>query len=130
MKLLKSIAIGILIYVSFFLIEKAIHYTIFHLTHNFGTDNTRLIISSLFLNLAPIVGGFTAGYLSQKGFVAGAWVGVIASMLSLVFHQATGANPLNQEFTPSIIFDDVFIPSCIASMAGAAGELIRSKRPI
>lgn len=128
MAITKSVLIGIIVYLVLFFSEKAIHFIYFYLTHGFGADNLLLIKSSLMLNFAPILGGFTAGYVCRQGLLSGFLVGIISGLMVLIYHQLTGANPLNQDFTPSILFDDVFIKGCIASVSGATGELIKLKR--
>lgn len=128
MAITKSILLGIIVYLALFFGEKAIHFIYFYLTHEFGADNLLLIKSSLMLNFAPILGGFTAGYTCKKGLVSGFLVGIIAGLIVLTYQQFTGANPLAQDFTPSIVFDDVFIQGCIASVSGATGELIKFKQ--
>ena len=128
MNITKSIILGVGIYLALFFCEKAIHFIYFYATHEFGANNLLLIKSSLMLNFAPILGGITAGYISKKGLITGFIVGVISGTIVLVYQQLSGANPLTQEFTPSILFDEVFIKGCIASVAGATGELIYLRR--
>ncbi|MEJ2116257.1 MAG: hypothetical protein P8X88_09525 [Gammaproteobacteria bacterium] len=127
MKFTKAILLGIFIYLLLFFAEKGVHFLYFYITHNFGTDNLLLIKSSLILNFAPILGGLISGYLCNKGIIAGFLVGIISGSLVLIYQQLTGANPLTQDYTPSIVFDEVFIKGCIASLAGATGELIKLK---
>lgn len=127
MKITKAILLGIIIYLVLFFGEKAIHFIYFYATHEFGTDNLLLINSSLMINFAPILGGITAGFISKKGFISGFFVGVISGMIVLIYQQFSGANPFTQEFTPSILFDEVFIKGCVAAASGAAGELIKLK---
>ncbi len=127
MNITKSILIGISVYLVLFFGEKAIHFIYFYTTHEFGTDNLLLIKSSLMINFAPILGGITAGYISKKGFISGFFVGVISGTIVLIYQQFSGANPFTQEFTPSILFDEVFIKGCVAAASGAAGELIKLK---
>lgn len=128
MNFIKSISIGILAYVTMFYGEKAIHFIYFYTTHNFGTSNLLLIKSSFMLQFAPILGGFLAGYLSKRGLISGFIVGLISGFLVLTVQLFSGANPFNQEFTPSILFDEVFLSSCVAAVSGATGELIHLKK--
>ena len=128
MSTIKSIFFGISIYLALFFGEKAIHFIYFYASHEFGSNNLLLIKSSLMLNFAPIFGGMVAGYISKKGLTSGFLVGLLSGLIVLFYQQISGANPLMQTFTPSILFDDVFIQGCIASVSGATGELIRIKR--
>ena len=128
MNITKSILLGIGIYLALFFGEKAIHFIYFYASHEFGTNNLLLIKSSLLLNFAPIFGGMAAGYFSKRGFVSGFLVGLLSGLIVLIYQHISGANPFMQPFTPSILFDDVFIQGCIASVSGAAGELIKIKR--
>ena len=127
MEITKAILLGIIIYLVLFFGEKAIHFIYFYATHNFGTNNLLLIKSSLMINFAPILAGIIAGYISKQGFIAGFFVGVISGAIVLLFQLFSGANPFTQEFTPSILFDEVFIKGCVAAVSGAAGELIKLK---
>ena len=89
MNFIKSILLGVTVYLALFFGEKAIHFIYFYLTHNFGANNLLLIKSSLMLNFAPILGGFTAGYISNKGLFSGFLVGIVSGMIVLVFQQLT-----------------------------------------
>ena len=128
MSITKGILTGISIYLALFFGEKATHFIYFYATHEFGASNLLLIKSSLMLNLSPILGGMDAEYISKKGFISGFLVGVIAGTIVLVTQQLSGANPFTQAFTPSILFDEVFIIACVAAVSGATGELIKLKR--
>ena len=127
MKLTKGILVGILIYLALFFGEKGVHYIYFYATHEFGTSNLLLIKSSLMINFAPIVAGIIAGFISRRGLISGFVTGAISGLIILLHEQLTGANPFNQEFTPSILFDEVFTIGCIAAVSGAAGELLKMK---
>ena len=126
--IIKSILLGIFVYLLFVFAEMGIHLLYFYTTHHFGKSNLLLIKSSLLLNFAPIVSGIIAGYISNNGLQTGFIVGIFAASIILIFQQFSGANPLQQEFTPTILFDDVLIKGCIAVLAGATGELIAKKR--
>ena len=128
MKFLPSVLIGTFIYLLLHYGELGIHYIYFYLTQDFGTSNILMIKSSLMQTFAILLGGSIAGYLSQRGFIAGFLVGSIAGMCILVIQQLTGANPLFQEYAPVNLFDGVFLKACICSAAGMAGELVKRKR--
>lgn len=125
MKILPAIIVGVVIYLAIYFGEKGFRYIYFKLTHNFGTNNILMMLFALMLSFAPLLGGGVEGYLSQRGFSSGFIVGLIAGMVVLVIQQMTGANPLLQEFTPAILFDEVFLLAFVCAAAGAAGELIR-----
>lgn len=76
----------------------------------------------------PIIDSIIAGYISNKRLLSGFMVGILSACLIMIFQQFSAANPLRQKFTPSILFDEVFIKSCIAALSGATGELIAYKR--
>ena len=124
----KSILIGVVVYLSMIYGEKSIHFIYFYSTHNFGTNNLLLIKSSFILHFAPILGGFIAGYFSKRGLITGFMVGLISGLLVLLSQSMTGANPFNQEFTPSILFDEVFLKACVTAISRATGELIQLKK--
>ena len=124
MKIVKGILVGILIYLALFFGEKAVHFFYFYATHEFGTSNLLLIKSSFMINFAPIVAGTFAGFISKRGLITGFVMGIISGFIILLYQQITGANPFNQTYTPSIIFDEVFTIGCIAAVSGATGELI------
>ena len=128
MKIVKGVLVGVSIYLALYFGEKAVHFIYFYITHEVGTSNLLLIKSSFMINFAPIVAGLFAGYISKKGLISGFVAGTISGLIVLIFQQLTGASPFNQEYTPSILFDEVFTIGCIASVSGAAGELIKSKR--
>ena len=123
-----AIFFGVLAYLALYFGEKGVHFIYFYVTHDFATSNLLMIKSSLMIAFAPLLGGGIAGYLCQRGLLAGFTTGLIAGMSILIFQQLTGANPLFQEFTPAILFDEVFIKGCISSAAGAAGQLIKMQR--
>ena len=50
----------------------------------------------------------------MRGLSAGFATGLIAGMCVLIFQQFTGANPVFQEFTPAILFDEVFLKPVFA----------------
>lgn len=60
--------------------------------------------------------------------ILGFIVGAISGTIVLIYQQFSGANPFTQEYTPSILFDEVFIKGCVAAVSGAAGELIKLKQ--
>lgn len=128
MKLFRAIAIGVIVYLVLHFGEKGVHFIYFYLTHEFATSNLLMMKSSLMLAFATLFSGALAGYLSQQGFVSGFIVGLISGFSILIVQQLTGANPLAQEFTPAILFDEVFLKACICSVAGAAGENYYRKR--
>ncbi len=128
MNISKSVLIGTSIYLVLFFGEKAIHFIYFYASHDFGTSNLLLIKSSLMLSFAPILGGIVAGYISGKGLLSGFLVGIIAGLIVLIYQQFTGASPLTQAFTPSILFDEMLVKGCIAAVSGATGELFKNKR--
>ena len=128
MRIIPSIAIGIVIYLAIHFGEKGVHFIYFYVTHDFATSNTLMIKSSVMLAFATLLGGGIAGYLSRRGLLSGFIVGILSGISILVVQQLTGANPLWQEFTPAILFDEVFLKACVCSAAGAAGELINRKR--
>ncbi len=128
MKYIQSIIVGVLVYLALYFGEKGVHFFYFYLTHDFATSNLLMIKSSFMITFAMLLGGSVAGYLSERGLVTGFVVGIISGMCILVVQQATGANPLFQEFTPAILFDEVFLKACICSAAGAAGEIIKSHK--
>ena len=80
------------------------------------------------LTFATLLGGGIAGYLSKRGLLCGFIVGSISGMSILIAQQLTGANPLWQEFTPAILFDEIFLKACVCSVAGTAGELLKRKQ--
>lgn len=125
MKPATAVTIGVLVYLSLHFGEKGVHFIYFYLTHDFATSNLLMIKSSFMLTFATLLGGGLAGYLCQRGLLAGFLVGVIAGLSILIIQQLTGANPLFQEFTPAILFDEVFLKACISAAAGAAGELLK-----
>ena len=127
MSIIKSTLLGISVYLALFFGEKAIHFIYFYATHDFGTSNLLLIKSSLMLNFAPIFGGIAAGYISKNGLISGFLVGTISGTTVLIYQQLSGANPFTLAFTPSILFDEVFIKGCVAAVSGATGELITLK---
>lgn len=127
MKLTNAIIIGVVVYLTFYFGEKGIHFAYFYFTHDFSTSNLLMMKSSFLFSFAILLGGGIAGYLSNKGLLSGFIVGCIASSIVLIIQQITGANPLMQEFTPAILFDEVFLNACICAAAGATGELIRYK---
>ena len=127
MKLLKAIILGVTAYLTLHFGEKGIHFAYFYLTHDFSTSNLLMIKSSFLLTFSILIGGGIAGYASNRGLLAGFIVGCIAGSIILLIQQISGANPLMQEFTPAILFDEVFLNACICAAAGAAGELIRNK---
>ena len=124
MKLTRAIFLGIVVYLSLHFGEKGVHFIYFYLTHDFSTSNLLMMKSSLMLTFAILLGGAVAGYISQRGILAGFIVGLISGMSILAIHQLTGANPFFQEFTPAILFDEVLLKACICSTAGAAGETL------
>ncbi len=124
MSMPRSIFIGVLVYLAMYFGEKGIYFAYFYITYDFATSNLLMIKSSFMIALAALLGGYIAGYLSQRGFLTGFIVGTIAGMSVLLTQQFTGANPLLQEYTPAILFDEVFLKACICSVAGAAGELV------
>ena len=127
MKTLPAIIVGVVIYLAIHFGEKGVHYIYFNLTHDFGTNNILMMLFALMLSFATLLGGGVAGYLSQRGFFAGFIVGLIAGLMVLIVQQMTGANPLLQEYTPTILFEEVFLLACVCAAAGAAGELIKRK---
>lgn len=125
MKFSAAIIFGVSVYLALHFGEKGVHFIYFYLTHDFATSNLLMIKSSFMITFAPLLGGGTAGYLSMRGLLAGFVTGLIAGMCILIFQQVTGANPLFQEFTPAILFDEVFLKACICAAAGAAGQIIK-----
>lgn len=128
MKLAPAIIIGTLVYLSLYFGEKGVHFIYFYLTHDFATSNLLMIKSSAMIAFAALLGGGVAGYLSQRGILAGFVVGIIAGICVLIVQQLTGANPMFQEFTPAILFDEVFLKACICAAAGGAGNLIKQQK--
>lgn len=125
MTFLKAIFFGTLVYLGLHFGEKGVHFIYFYLTHDFSTSNLLMIKSSFMLTFATLLGGVTAGYISRSGMLAGFMVGAVCGFAILVFQQLTGANPLFQEFTPAILFDEVFLKACICAAGGAAGNKLR-----
>ena len=80
------------------------------------------------INFAPILAGIFAGFISKKGLITGFVTGIISGFIVLLYQQITGANPFNQAYTPSILFDEVFTTGCIAAVSVATGELIKIKQ--
>ena len=128
MKYLIAILTGVAVYLGLYFGEKGVHFLYFYLTHDFATSNILMIKSSFMIASAAILGGGIAGYLCQRGLSAGFLVGVFAGLGVLVFQQLTGANPLFQDFTPAILFDEVFLKGCYCAVSGAAGELIYRRK--
>ena len=128
MRLPAAIFFGVLVYLALFFGEKGVHFVYFYVTHEFATSNLLMIKSSFMIAFAQLLGGGVAGYLSMRGLLAGFATGLIAGMGVLVFQQSTGANPLFQEFTPAILFDEVFLKACICAASGAAGQLIKIQK--
>ncbi len=128
MKLPVAVFLGVLVYLSLYFGEKAVHFAYFYLTHDFATSNLLMVKSSFMIAFAQLFGGGIAGYLSMRGLLAGFATGLIAGMSVLIFQQFTGANPLFQEFTPAILFDEVILKACICAAAGAAGQLIKMQK--
>ena len=128
MKLPTAVLVGVLVYLALYFGEKGIHFIYFYLTHDFATSNLLMIKSSFMITFAQLLGGGIAGYLSMRGLSAGFATGLIAGMCVLIFQQTTGANPLYQEYTPAILFDEVFLKACICAAAGAAGQLMKMQK--
>ena len=128
MKLPTAVLVGVLVYLALYFGEKGIHFVYFYLTHDFATSNLLMIKSSFMITFAQLLGGGIAGYLSMRGLSAGFATGLIAGMCVLIFQQTTGANPLYQEYTPAILFDEVFLKACICAAAGAAGQLMKMQK--
>ena len=128
MKPATAVIIGVFVYLALHFGEKGVHFVYFYLTHDFATSNLLMIKSSFMIAFAPLLGGGVAGYLSMRGLLAGFITGLIAGICVLIFQQTTGANPLFQEFTPAILFDEVFLKACVCAAAGAAGQLIKQQK--
>lgn len=124
--MIKAIVIGIFVYLGLHFGEKGVHFIYFYLTHDFSSSNVLMIKSSLMLTFATLLGGAVSGYLSRRGLLSGFIVGILSGLIILLVQQLTGANPLFQEFTPAILFDEVFIKGCICAAGGAAGQLYRA----
>jgi len=121
----KAIIIGLLVYLGMHFGDQGLHYIYFYLTHDFASSNLLMIKSSFLLNFAPLIGGIAVGYMSQKAILNGFIVGALAGLIILGIRQYSGANPLSQEFTPAILFDEVFFKACICAAGGAVGEKLR-----
>ena len=118
----KAIIIGILVYLAMHFGDKGLHYIYFYLTHDFASNNLLMIKSSFLINFAPLIGGAVVGYISNRGILYGFVVGALAGLIILGIRQYNGANPFLQEFTPAILFDEVFLKACICAAGGAVGE--------
>ena len=127
MKSVRAIIFGVIVYLGLHFGEKGVHFIYFYLTHDFSTSNILMIKSSLMLTLATLLGGAVAGYISGKGLPTGFIVGIISGFTILLLQQLSGANLFLQEFTPAILFDEVFLKACICSAGGAAGQLLRMR---
>jgi hypothetical protein len=121
----KAIIIGILITLGMHFGDKGLHFIYFYLTHDFASSNLLMIKSSFLVNFAPLIGGAVVGYISHRGMLYGFIVGALAGFIILLIRQVNGANPFFQEFTPAILFDEVFLKACICAAGGAAGERFR-----
>ncbi len=122
-----AIFVGLLVYLGMHFGDKGLHFIYFYLTHDFASSNLLMIKSSFLLNFAPLIGGTVVGYISQKGILHGFIVGAFAGLIILGIRQYNGANPFFQEFTPAILFDEVFLKACICAAGGAVGQLLRSR---
>ncbi len=116
----KAIVVGLLVYL-------AMHFIYFYLSHDFSSSNLLMIKSSFLLNFAPLIGGVVVGYLSHKGILNGFIVGAFAGLIILSILQHNGANPFFHEFTPAILFDEVFLKACICAADGAVGENLKRR---
>jgi|TARA_B110000238_G_C16140689_1_gene446089 hypothetical protein len=123
----KAILIGLLVYLGMHFGDQGLHFIYFYLTHDFASSNLLMIKSSFLLNFAPLMGGAVVGYLSQKGVLNGFLVGALAGLIILGIRQYNGANPFFQEFTPAILFDEVFLRACICAAGGAVGETLKRR---
>ena len=127
MKSVRAIFFGVIVFLGLHFGEKGVHFIYFYLTHDFSSSNILMIKSSVMLTFATLLGGAVAGYISEKGLLTGFIVGIISGFTILLLQQLSGANPLFQEFTPAILFDEVFLKACVCSAGGAAGQLLRMR---
>ena len=123
----KAIVIGILVYLGMHFGDKGLHFIYFYLTHDFSSSNFLMIKSSFLINFAPLIAGVVVGYLSEKGVTYGFFAGACTGIIILAIRQYNGANPFTQEYTPAILFDEVFFKACICAAGGAVGEKIKRR---
>ena len=123
--MIKVIIIGLLVYLGMHFGDKGLHFIYFYLTHDFSSSNLLMIKSSLLLNFSPLIAGALVGYMSQKGILNGFIVGALAGLIILSIRQYNGANPFFQEFTPAILFDEVFFKACLCAAGSALGEKLK-----
>lgn len=121
----KAIIVGVLVYLGMYYGDRGLHYIYFNFLHDFSTSSLLMIKSSFLVNFAPLIGGGVVGYIYQKGILYGFLTGIIASLLILGVRQYHGADLFFQEFTPIILFEDVFLKACICAAGGAVGEKLK-----